>query len=1045
MERDTRSLSYPRFPEASAMNRSPRDGFGHALSLRLLLLTAGCAAWINGAACPVAAQPREMLPSTGYSAIFKEYNEGRYASALRLWTREGRGGVKSINGRWIDSICYHTMAGECHYQMGQYSDALEQYTAALNLFDKYSDWMLRIHSGAFRPSGPSQVKPCPWGRSTRTATLTEMPDHMTMSQGSFNANKVIKQGGVVEQPVLFAINAVEIVRCTTLAMRRRRELLGPACPHDSLSADLVAKLLRRPIAPNDWKEAWIDVQLGLAYAAQGNDGQAKGLLQRGMLAQGQYDHNLTCVALFELGRIALSEGDLPAAAKSFEEASYSAFHYGDINIIEDSLKYGALTHLLSDPKEPYPPLAAAADWARVKGITTLRTSCMLAAAEQLTNAGRTSEAIEVLANAKSVMANRDIARAKSGGRLAYLTAITQYQQGKVKAGDEALAPALAEMRAGGSLWLFHIGLADNLATSGKVSDRVAMGLYENVLREPQRADWLTDPLEPLTVLSTPHPQVIDHWFEVALARKEFERALEISDIARRHRFHITMPFGGRLLGLEWMMEGPDDLLGQEAVLQRQDLLVKHPRYSELARRVRGLHDELSALSLVPDQPDIQRGLAEKLGQLAEVSRQQEVLLREVAASRQPSSLIFPPLTTIKEIQKGLSEKQALLVFFATGQRLYGCLLSHDAYPIWEIGSTASLRKQIEAMLRGMGHFENNSVVPVAELKNDAWRKAAASVLELLMKGSKAKLPGDYEELVIVPDSLLWYLPFEALPVGDDGRSLISQVRIRYAPTISLSLADLRPRKQYGNTAVVTGRMFPGTSDSAARAAFDQLSQSVKRCAALTPPLPAPSSIYATMFDRLVVLDDLVIDESNPYAWSPVPIDRGTPGNSLESWMALPWGAPDQVVLPGYHTPAENALKKLPLSAAGSDVFLSVCGLMASGSRTILLSRWRTGGQTSFDLTREFVQELPHLTASAAWQRSVLLTSDAPLSLELEPRIKASVTDEIPTAAHPFFWSGYLLVDSGAKPYQEDEPEPAKIELKQQAAAAADAKDAAKPQ
>jgi hypothetical protein len=204
-------------------------------------------------------------------------------------------------------------------------------------------------------------------------------------------------------------------------------------------------------------------------------------------------------------------------------------------------------------------------------------------------------------------------------------------------------------------------------------------------------------------------------------------------------------------------------------------------------------------------------------------------------------------------------------------------------------------------------------------------------------------------------------------------------------------------------------------------------------------------VYATLFDRLVVLDDLTVDGGEPYAWSPVTIDRGTPGSTLESWLPLPWGAPDQVVLPGYHTPAENALKKLPLSQAGSDVFLSVCGLMAAGSRTVLLSRWRTGGQTSFDLTREFVQELPHLPAAAAWQRSVLLSNDAPLSIEAEPRIKAGANDPIPTAAHPFFWSGYLLIDSGVAPFADDEAAPDAIELKQADGDKAKVKEEAKPE
>ena len=77
-------------------------------------------------------------------------------------------------------------------------------------------------------------------------------------------------------------------------------------------------------------------------------------------------------------------------------------------------------------------------------------------------------------------------------------------------------------------------------------------------------------------------------------------------------------------------------------------------------------------------------------------------------------------------------------------------------------------------------------------------------------------------------------------------------------------------------------------------------------------------------------------------------------------------------MPGFHTPAEYGLKK---GGTGDEVFLTVCGLMASGSRTVLLSRWRVGGQSTVDLMREFVQELPHESAAAAWRRSVQLAAD----------------------------------------------------------------------
>jgi CHAT domain-containing protein len=95
--------------------------------------------------------------------------------------------------------------------------------------------------------------------------------------------------------------------------------------------------------------------------------------------------------------------------------------------------------------------------------------------------------------------------------------------------------------------------------------------------------------------------------------------------------------------------------------------------------------------------------------------------------------------------------------------------------------------------------------------------------------------------------------------------------------------------------------------------------------------------------------------------------------------------------------------------------------MAGGARTILLSRWRTGGETSFDLVREFAQELPHTTAAESWQRSVLLTMDSPLDPNLEPRLTVKVSDQPTNATNPFFWSGYLLIDSGTPPERAEKP------------------------
>jgi CHAT domain-containing protein len=95
--------------------------------------------------------------------------------------------------------------------------------------------------------------------------------------------------------------------------------------------------------------------------------------------------------------------------------------------------------------------------------------------------------------------------------------------------------------------------------------------------------------------------------------------------------------------------------------------------------------------------------------------------------------------------------------------------------------------------------------------------------------------------------------------------------------------------------------------------------------------------------------------------------------------------------------------------------------LASGSRTVLVSRWRVGGQSTVELMREFVQELPHTSATAAWRRSVQLAADRVLDPAAEPRLKPSSAADGLKADHPFFWAGYLLIDTGAAPPKEEEP------------------------
>ncbi|MEC9097018.1 MAG: CHAT domain-containing protein, partial [Planctomycetota bacterium] len=168
-------------------------------------------------------------------------------------------------------------------------------------------------------------------------------------------------------------------------------------------------------------------------------------------------------------------------------------------------------------------------------------------------------------------------------------------------------------------------------------------------------------------------------------------------------------------------------------------------------------------------------------------------------------------------------------------------------------------------------------------------------------------------------------------------------------------------------------------------------------------------------NQLVVFQDLAGTQTASYDWDVVP---GRQGSSLNQWMKIPWSYCDVVCLPGYRTGVESGLKQ---HAAGNEIFLTTVGILASGSRTVALSRWRVGGESTYKLMGEFMEKSRELPADQAWQISINAIRSGRSAPEKEPRtrdFKAPID-----TAHPFFWSGYLLVDissasNGAVPIEQ---------------------------
>ncbi len=986
----------------------------HRLGLRATLLSLACGLLLAPLpAMRTADAQREgrTVPREIYFFALEPLYAGEYRSALDGFRSAARSGIRSTDGLWIDSVCYLSMIGECFYHTGDLEAALHNHEQALRLYVSHRNWMRRMQwPAAIQPGQSIQIA---WGPSSRQIVPGQFPDTVLSMQGT-DLERVRRQGGVVAPPELYPVRAMEILRCVAVSLRRRNEILGRTAPYQTFSAELVQQLSSVRGA-SGWVATMVNVHIGLAKAGVGKRDEAMATLGRSVLVNQRFDHPLTAIALLEMGKLALADDKLDVASRSFYEATFPAAQFSQPDVLEEAFTLAARTHLMLDGKTVFPPLEPAAVWTRSRGMQRAHAAILLAASRNAALLGQTREATALLSQSKRSMGRSELSRSDLGARWQFHSALVAIQNGQLRNGRSMLAAAL-KMRENSSPWTFQIKRTVAQHEAKEISPRLAGELYKRLLDEPTDQQWTLDPQETLQYCTTSHRAALENWLELTIDRSEFDVAVEVAERIRRQKFYENLPLSGRLLSLRWVLFCPDEFLGKRSRAQRKQIIEGHPEIADLGRRYFELEQELRALPGVASTPDHQRQYERVVGEISKVSAQLEDRLLELALRPQPAYRMFPPVRRVEQMQSSLKAGQAALILtFAPRNKAFAVLLTAGKqYEAWPLKGAARSRRSMGNLMQDIGNYNSNQVLKASRLSDDRWKEEAKKLYAPLAERLTPKVLESIDELIVVPDGHYWYLPFELLQVPTSGESqaMIELAKIRYLPMAPMIGWERRGPVTGGDSAIAVGRLFGRDSDQIIRQAARQLLELGPNGVPLRRPLPADSSILSIRWDRLTVFDDIDDLAKGAFAWGPAQIDRGAPGSTVEGWMKLPWAAPDQLILPGFHTPAEDGLRG---KGTGDEMLLSTLGLMASGVRTMLLSRWRTGGQMSMDLVREFVQELPNEDAASAWQRSVLLARSSELDPTLEPRLKQVQEGHLPKAEQPFFWSGYMLIDTGSAP------------------------------
>ena len=409
------------------------------------------------------------------------------------------------------------------------------------------------------------------------------------------------------------------------------------------------------------------------------------------------------------------------------------------------------------------------------------------------------------------------------------------------------------------------------------------------------------------------------------------------------------------------------------------------------------------MPLAPEDAPARALLERTWGDLAAAAVRSENLVSELAIRRLSIPHVFPPTMGDKSLWPTLASGNAVLTFCPAGDNLIAMLFHSGKITAWRVEKPVSLAPQITKLIVELGVKRRRG--GAAQLGDPAvWQDIVARLKKQVMSGLSDDVARKLKHLVVVPYGSLWYLPMEILPFDQpDGKRMGEVFKISYAPTPGLAVNPL-PVSSAKGTAGVTGRFFV-PNDVELSGEFDQ---DVLAAVQDTVQLPNDSSIsgafVGTKLERVWIASLLQAPDKLPLNFSPLAYDAEQVGGSLGDWLRYPWGAPSEVILPGFQSSIMRGAKP-----TGTDLFMVTCGLHAAGVKNILISRWPVGGASTASLMMEHLGDVPFSNPSDSWQRSLVLLRGQELDPTLEPILsKGDAEKGVITGDHPLFWSGYMM-------------------------------------
>ncbi len=979
------------------------DRFHHRGFARILppcvILIAAC--WF---ACSAAAQsgmgggfgtlggvePTGQYPPPQYYIGLQVYRAGDLVSAVNAFEGSLRGSRRGVRFRMVDAIPSLAMLAECHYYLGDLETSKRYIDEAWEVAIVSRQWLSTVDWALLEQNnrGVIQAKPQFLWPEAMAVQRAVVPNRIMVTSGEIVSAQTLLRGGAVEERTSQFIDVAEIMRGLAIASYRRRILLGPLCEGDPIGEQLSGNL-RSPVGiqASPLAVSMIGSMNAAVHFARKNDHEVESLSALAVSPAGV--HPISAIAMLSLASAAAESADAKVVLPMAVSVANTAAALEQPELVGEAMQLAAGC---ADE-------TTAAEVARMAGVAAAayRTEsrlaqfhCSIAAADAATTAGDLESARRWMNDAKSISSGRNVMHPR-------LQAYGSWVLARIEAGSGAsignpqsksLATSLGEVE---SFALNHRGrnrplvssprlfqfsiIAGSLGqTLGPKSGDAWLSAY---IDEPTPDVWRRDPVDAIAGVIVDKSAAQAARLRIAASGSDPEEFLMALDRALVDRFTRQLPINGRVARARVLAMASEERIGPDAaaVIKAAGPTLKNLR--DVVSKV----VEPNAINVEP--------LASATTWLA------------LGRTQLPERTL--PMLSGKTPLAKLPSSTAMITFTFVDNQLFGTLTADGRATAWNVASGNRVPGEVVRLLSEIGVGRTRGArLP----ENEDWRAIAIELRGKLFPNFDTIDLSRFEEIVVVPDGVLWYLPFGLLPSAEVDSPLIGDVvSVRYSPTPGLAIHPAAPPTADKSIAIVTDQMFAPRDPELNVAIVASMTERIADAKPMPQSLAGlPTGLVGDRVGNFVVAAARAANVDAPLSMNIGGYDAATNYSTVQSYLRAPIPIPRRVVLFGYRTPIE-----VGRLGNGNELFQMLCGLHAAGAREVMLSRWAVGGESSSMLLGEFLQELPAVGMTDAWSRSKKVFRDQLIDPTTEPLItKAEHDREGLTGNEPLFWSGYLI-------------------------------------